>query len=85
ELFRTTEQERRLAAAGVAVDPADTRGEVEDVLARVLERATLTRPDVPPTGTVGGRGGRQGVHSEKLEHALVVMQSLARRHPGASW
>ncbi|MEJ8282232.1 Phenylacetic acid catabolic protein, partial [Pseudonocardia spirodelae] len=85
ELFRTTEQERRLAGAGVAVDPADTREEVEDVLTRVIDRATLTLPDVPSTGTIGGRGGRQGVHSEKLEHALVVMQSLARKHPGATW
>ncbi|MEU4376733.1 1,2-phenylacetyl-CoA epoxidase subunit PaaC [Pseudonocardia alni] len=85
ELFRTTGTERRLVAAGVAVDPADTREEVDAVLTQVIGRATLTVPQVPPTGTVGGRGGRQGVHTEKLEPALVVLQSLARRHPGASW
>lgn len=85
ELFRTSDVERRLARDGVAVDPADTRGEVEEVLAQVIERATLSVPDVPPAGTVGGLGGRQGVHTEKLDHALVVMQALARRHPGATW
>ncbi|MBC3193328.1 phenylacetate-CoA oxygenase subunit PaaC [Pseudonocardia sp. C8] len=85
ELFRTTEQERRLVAAGVAVDPAEVRDEVDTVLDQVLTRATLARPEVPEMGTIGGRGGRHGVHTEKLEHALVVMQSLARKHPEASW
>jgi len=85
ELFRTSDVERRLVAAGIAADPAQTRDEVDAVLDRVLDRATLTRPDVPAAGTIGGRGGRQGVHTEKLEQALVVLQSLARRHPGATW
>ncbi|ALL75964.1 phenylacetate-CoA oxygenase [Pseudonocardia sp. EC080610-09] len=85
ELFRTSDVERRLVAAGVAVDPADTHDEVHGVLDEVIARATLTRPDVPGIGTIAGRGGRQGVHTEKLEQALVVMQSLARRHPGATW
>jgi ring-1,2-phenylacetyl-CoA epoxidase subunit PaaC len=85
ELFRTSDEERRLAAAGVAVDPADVREEVDAVLDEVLRRATLTRPDRPSTGTIGGRGGRQGVHTEHLGHALAVMQSLARQHPGATW
>jgi ring-1,2-phenylacetyl-CoA epoxidase subunit PaaC len=85
ELFRTSDVERRLAGAGVAVDPAQTRGEVDAVLDEVLTRATLTRPTAPPAGTIGGRGGRQGLHTEHLGHVLAEMQSLAREHRGASW
>jgi ring-1,2-phenylacetyl-CoA epoxidase subunit PaaC len=85
ELFRTSEVERRLAAAGVAVDPESTRDEVDAVLDEVLGRATLTRPTIPAVGTIGGRGGRHGLHTEYLGHVLAEMQSLARQHPGATW
>ena len=85
ELFRTSDVERRLAAAGVAVDPADTRAEVDAVLDEVLGRATLTRPQLPGAGTIGGRGGREGVHTEALGHVLAELQSLARQHPEATW
>jgi ring-1,2-phenylacetyl-CoA epoxidase subunit PaaC len=77
--------ERGLAAAGVAVDPAGLRAEVDEVLDEVLARATLTRPGIPPAGPIGGRGGRQGAHTEHLGHVLAELQSLARQHPGASW
>ncbi|MGH3569185.1 MAG: 1,2-phenylacetyl-CoA epoxidase subunit PaaC [Pseudonocardia sp.] len=85
ELFRTSEVERRLVEVGVAVDPAQTRAEVDGVLDEVLARATLARPQCPPTGTLAGRSGRDGVHTEHLGHLLAQMQSLARQHPGASW
>lgn len=85
ELFRTSDEERRLVEAGVAVDPAQTREEVDSVLDQVLARATLTRPDRPFIGTIGGRSGRQGVHTEHLGHALAEMQSLARQHPDTTW
>jgi ring-1,2-phenylacetyl-CoA epoxidase subunit PaaC len=85
ELFRTSDEERRLIEAGVAIDPADTRAEVDAIIDEVLTKATLTRPDRPFIGTIGGRGGRQGVHTEHLGHALAQMQSLARQHPGATW
>lgn len=85
ELFRTSEVERRLVEVGVAVDPAQTRSEVDAVLDEVLARATLARPQRPPTGTLAGRAGRDGVHTEHLGHLLAQMQSLACRHPGASW
>ena len=85
ELFRTSDVERRLAAVGVAVDPAATREEVEAVLDEVLTRTTLTRPTIPGIGTIGGRSGRHGLHTEYLGHVLAEMQSLARQHPGATW
>ncbi|GAY11218.1 1,2-phenylacetyl-CoA epoxidase subunit PaaC [Pseudonocardia sp. N23] len=85
ELFRTSEVEHRLVTAGVATDPAETRGEVDAVLDQVFAAATLTRPDRPGRGTLGGRGGRQGSHTEALGLVLDRMQSLARAHPGASW
>jgi ring-1,2-phenylacetyl-CoA epoxidase subunit PaaC len=85
ELFRTSDVERRLVEAGVAVDPAELRGEVDAVLDEVLSRATLTRPSVPPVGTIGGRSGRQGAHTEHLGHVLAELQGLARQHPGAQW
>lgn len=85
ELFRTSDVERRLIAAGVAVDPADVLDEVDAVLDEVLSRATLTRPERPAAGTIGGRGGRHGVHTEQLGNVLTTMQALARAHPGASW
>ena len=44
ELFRAHAIERRLAAAGVAVDPASARAEFDAVLAQVAEAATLPVP-----------------------------------------
>jgi len=85
ELFRTSDEERRLVETGVAVDPADTRVDVDAVLDEVFAKATLARPERPAIGTICGRSGRQGLHTEHLGHALAEMQSLARQHPGASW
>ena len=82
ELFTRTDEEGRLADAGVAVDPAEVRAEVRDVLAQVLGRATLTVPaepaDEPPAG-------RRGQHGPGLAELLSLLQGLARAHPAASW
>jgi ring-1,2-phenylacetyl-CoA epoxidase subunit PaaC len=69
----------------VALDPVDVRAEFDDVLEQVLARATLSVPDRPGAGPIGGRAGRDGVHTEALGHVLAEMQSLARQHPGATW
>ena len=82
EVFTPTEVELRLAAAGVAVDPAAVREEVTSVLAHVLERATLRVPawpvDAPPRG-------REGQHGPELTGLLAELQGLAREHPAATW
>jgi ring-1,2-phenylacetyl-CoA epoxidase subunit PaaC len=58
---------------------------VHAVLDQVVREATLTCPDRPAAGTIGGKGGRHGVHTEALGHVLAEMQSLARQHPDATW
>jgi len=85
ELFTPHEIERRLAAAGVAADPAGLRGELDDVLAQVLPAATLEVPDLPPRAGVAGRTGRDGVHTEAMGHLLAELQSVARADPEATW
>jgi ring-1,2-phenylacetyl-CoA epoxidase subunit PaaC len=85
ELFTPHEPEGRLAAAGLAADPALTRAEFDEVLSQVLAAATLAVPDRPPRAGVAGRSGRDGVHTEALGAVLAELQSVARAHPGAVW
>jgi ring-1,2-phenylacetyl-CoA epoxidase subunit PaaC len=82
ELFTPTDVELRLAAAGVAVDPAGTRAEVTGVLTEVLDRATLTVPGRPADSTPRGRLGE---HGPELTELLGGLQGLARQHPEATW
>ncbi|MGZ4541383.1 MAG: 1,2-phenylacetyl-CoA epoxidase subunit PaaC [Blastococcus sp.] len=82
DLFSPTGVETELAAAGVAVDPALLREEVEGVLGEVLGRATLTVPDRPAPAAPAGRLGR---HGPELAELLTGLQGLARAHPAATW
>ncbi len=85
ELFLAHPVETRLTESGVAADPASLRADVDADLDQALPVATLTRPERPAVGLVGGRGGRDGVHTEAMGPVLAVMQSLARAHPEATW
>ncbi|RBY79790.1 phenylacetate-CoA oxygenase subunit PaaI [Geodermatophilus sp. TF02-6] len=82
DLFTATEAETRLAAAGVAVDPATLRDEVRTVLLEVLARATLTAPPWPDDAPLRGRLGE---HGPELAALLTELQGLAREHPAATW
>jgi ring-1,2-phenylacetyl-CoA epoxidase subunit PaaC len=81
ELFDGAYVEQDLVTDGVAVDPATLRPAFDRRIAGVLDRATLTVPDV----AAARGGGRRGVHTDALDALLAEMQGLAREHPGASW
>jgi ring-1,2-phenylacetyl-CoA epoxidase subunit PaaC len=85
ELFEPTAVESRLAAAGVAVDPAQLRDEFTAVLAQVLGEARLDWPAAPGLAGVAGQAGRDGVHTEDMGFLLAELQSVARATPGATW
>jgi ring-1,2-phenylacetyl-CoA epoxidase subunit PaaC len=80
ELFTAHPVELRLD-----VDPAALRGPVLDSIAAVLAEAGLTVPAAAPLAAVGGRSGRDGVHTEALGRMLAEFQVVARAHPGATW
>ncbi|MGI8695706.1 MAG: 1,2-phenylacetyl-CoA epoxidase subunit PaaC [Mycobacteriales bacterium] len=69
----------------VAVDVAGLREGFDVILDTVLAAAGLRRPDAAPLAAVGGRTGRDGVHTEALGYVLAELQSVARAHPGAIW
>ncbi|MEU4739431.1 1,2-phenylacetyl-CoA epoxidase subunit PaaC [Actinosynnema sp. NPDC023658] len=83
ELFTAHPVELRLA--GIAVDPAELRSEVDGVLDEVLAAATLARPADVPAARVNGKAGRDGVHTEAFGYLLAEMQHLHRSLPGARW
>jgi ring-1,2-phenylacetyl-CoA epoxidase subunit PaaC len=65
-------------------DIAD-RAEFDVVLDSVLATAGLERPDAAALAKVGGRAGRDGVHTEAMGYVLAELQSVARAHPDATW
>jgi ring-1,2-phenylacetyl-CoA epoxidase subunit PaaC len=85
ELFTPHGVERRLAAAGVAADPAAARAEFDEVLAAVTEAAGLRIPDVRPAAAAAGGTGRDGAHTLAMGPLLEELQSVARAHPEATW
>lgn len=77
-----------LFATDTAPAPFDVtvdRGGYQAVLDTVLATAGLTRPETAPLAGVGGRAGRDGVHTEALGYVLAELQSVARSLPGATW
>jgi ring-1,2-phenylacetyl-CoA epoxidase subunit PaaC len=82
ELDRVHPTERLAAVQGFGVDPGDVGDEVDVILEQVFSLSGVEPPDLPP---VGGRGGRDGVHTEAMGHLLAELQVVARAHPMGRW
>lgn len=64
---------------------AADRGAFDAVLDSVLATAGLDRPTAASLAPVGGRTGRDGVHTEAMGYILAELQSVARAYPDATW
>jgi len=85
EMFVADAVDMALLDAGIAADPGTLREPWLAALQAVLDEATLALPAGEWMQGSGGRGGKQGVHTEHLGHLLTEMQYLQRTHPGAQW
>jgi ring-1,2-phenylacetyl-CoA epoxidase subunit PaaC len=85
EMFDPHPVEKRLATAEAAVDPSTLRPEFDAVMKQIFAAAGLPQPRVASTPRVGGRAGRDGIHTEALGFLLAEMQSVARAHPMGRW
>lgn len=81
ELFEDLPIHKELAQRSIAVLPSSLRDDFDQRIAYVLEKAKLDMPDVKQARS----GQRTGQFSEHRGHILAEMQSLARKHPGATW
>src|SRR4029078_4560087 len=77
--------ELALIDAGIACDARTLAAPWRERVRGIFAEATLDLP----TGTwmrgSGGRGGKQGVHTEHIGPMLAQMQWLQRAYPGAQW
>ncbi len=85
ELFRPDPDADAMTAEGAAPEGPVDRAAFDAVLDTVLAMAGLNRPAAPPLAPVGGRAGRDGVHTEAMGYILAELQSVARAHPDATW
>ena len=81
ELLEMNELETGLETAGIVPDLGKIKPLYEARVAKILEEATLEKPETTYMQT----GGKQGRHSEYMGFILAEMQSLQRQHPGLKW
>jgi ring-1,2-phenylacetyl-CoA epoxidase subunit PaaC len=85
EMFEVDAIELALIDAGVACDAGTLAAPWRQRVDAIFSEATLTVPAGVWMQGSGGRGGKQGVHTEHIGPMLAQMQWLQRAYPGAQW
>jgi ring-1,2-phenylacetyl-CoA epoxidase subunit PaaC len=85
EMFDADAIELALIEAGTACDVRALAAPWRERVGAILAEATLRMPADTWMQGSGGRGGRQGVHTEHIGPMLAQMQSLQRAYPGVQW
>jgi ring-1,2-phenylacetyl-CoA epoxidase subunit PaaC len=81
EMFEMDAIDQEMLERGVGVDLSAVRNRWMEHVSKVLDQATLT----VPAATWMQRGGKQGVHTERLGYILSEMQTMQRSYPGLQW
>lgn len=81
ELFEMDDIDRLAYESGLGLDLAALQPKWLEHVGRILSEATLQMP----AEKWMQRGGKRGVHSERLGYILAEMQFLQRAYPGAQW
>ncbi len=81
EFFEMDDVDAEMVRNGIGVDLESLRPAWTEQVEKTLAEATLQ----VPAGKWMQRGGKRGVHSEKLGYLLAEMQFLQRAYPGARW
>jgi ring-1,2-phenylacetyl-CoA epoxidase subunit PaaC len=81
EMFAMDSIDQEMLNCGVGVDLSMVRERWNEHIGKVLDQATLTMPAAPWMQ----RGGKQGVHTERLGYLLSEMQIMQRSYPGLQW
>lgn len=81
ELFTITSYELQAASENVGVDPSSLKTKWEEKVKEIFTESTLPYPE----NVLQQTGGKEGKHSENLDHILAELQYMQRTYPHSAW
>lgn len=81
EMLEADDLDTRMQEAGIGVDLAEVASLWNAKVDEILKLATLERPE----SAQHQRGGKRGLHSEKLGYVLAEMQHIPKSYPNSKW